>query len=146
MQKILSQGPWSFDKYLIGLYKPGTKESVDDANFDTVSFWIQIHDLPLSCMNKNNTVAIGNTLGEVEQVDASPSGDCRGCYLRLRVNINITQPLYRRRYVNLGDSKPLYISLQYERMPIFLLLVWLFESQRGRLQTLVRQQQNSKQG
>ena len=115
-------------------------------NFDTISFWIQIHDLPLSCMNKNNTVAIGNTLGEVEQVDASLSGDCRGCYLRLRVNINITQPLYRRRYVNLGDSKPLYISLQYERMPIFLLLVWLFESQRGRLQTLVRQQQNSKQG
>ena len=29
-KKILSQGPWSFDKYLIGLYKLGDSESVDD--------------------------------------------------------------------------------------------------------------------
>ncbi|KAF3952002.1 hypothetical protein CMV_022403 [Castanea mollissima] len=119
MQKILSQGPWTFDKYLIGLYKPGAKESVDDANFDTASFWIQIHDLPLCRMNRTNVATIGNTLGTVEQVDASPTGECRGRCLRVRVNINITQPLCRGRYVDLGDSEPHWISFQYERMPIF---------------------------
>ncbi|KAL0015705.1 hypothetical protein SO802_002774 [Lithocarpus litseifolius] len=40
VRKILSQEPWSFDKYLIGLYKPGDLESVDDAKFDTASFWL----------------------------------------------------------------------------------------------------------
>ena len=45
--KILAQGPWSFDKYLIGLYKPKEEESMDDATFTNASFWIQIHDFPL---------------------------------------------------------------------------------------------------
>nr|POE92969.1 hypothetical protein CFP56_48115 [Quercus suber] len=77
-KKILSQGPWSFDKYLIGLYKPSESESVDDAKFDTASFWVQIHNLPLSRMNRANAEIIGSSLGKVEQVDASPTGECRG--------------------------------------------------------------------
>ena len=81
--KIISQGSWSFDKYLIGLYKPSESKSVDDARFDTASFWIQIHNLPLSCMNKVNMEAIGSSLGRVEQVDASLNGECRGRYIRV---------------------------------------------------------------
>ena len=45
--KILAHGPWFFDKYLIGLYKPKEEESMDDATFTKASFWIQIHDFPL---------------------------------------------------------------------------------------------------
>lgn len=37
-QKILSQGPWSFNKHLIGLYNPKGEESVDDATFKGASF------------------------------------------------------------------------------------------------------------
>ena len=92
---------------------------MNDANFDTASFWIQIHNLPLSCMNKNNVVAIGNTLDEVEQADASPSRDYRGHYVQVHININITQPLCRGRNVDLKDLESLWISLKYERMPIF---------------------------
>ncbi|KAK7855779.1 hypothetical protein CFP56_026449 [Quercus suber] len=38
--KILAQGPWSFDKYLIRLYKPKEEKSVDDATFTIAPFWI----------------------------------------------------------------------------------------------------------
>ncbi|KAL0005596.1 hypothetical protein SO802_013157 [Lithocarpus litseifolius] len=118
-QKVISQGPWSFDKYLIGLYQLSASESVDDAKFDTNSFWIQIHNLPLSRMTKVNATAIGSTIGRVEQVEASPSGECRGRYIRVRISINIEQPLCRGRYVELGGSDPHWISFQYERLPIF---------------------------
>ena len=57
--KILSQGPWSFDKYLMDLYKPKEDELVDDATFDGASFWVQIHNLSLRRMIKANTEAIG---------------------------------------------------------------------------------------
>uniref|UniRef100_A0A7N2LPN5 DUF4283 domain-containing protein n=1 Tax=Quercus lobata TaxID=97700 RepID=A0A7N2LPN5_QUELO len=117
--KIISQGPWSFDKYLIGLYKPSVSESVDDARFDTTTFWLQIHNLPLSRMNRANAEAIGSSLGRVEQVDTSPNGECRGRCIWIRVTIDITQPLYRGRFVDLGDSEPLWVSFQYERMPVF---------------------------
>ncbi|KAL0007876.1 hypothetical protein SO802_009378 [Lithocarpus litseifolius] len=110
--KILSQQPWSFDKYLIGLYKPTAEESVDDAKFDRASFWIQIYNLPISRMNKVNAEAIGQSLGDVEQVDAPPNGECRGRYIRVQANIDINQPLCRGRFVNIGDSEPLWISFQ----------------------------------
>lgn len=70
-------------------------------------------------MTKNNVETIGKILGTVEQVDVSPNGECRGPYIRVRVNIDINQPLHRGRFGNLGKSKPLWISFQYERMPIF---------------------------
>lgn len=117
--KILSQQPWSFEKYLISLYKPTEEESVEDAKFTYVPFWIQIHNLPFSWMNKANAEAIGRSLGKLEQVDALPTGDCHGRYIRVRVNVDISLPLSRGRFVDMGNSKPLWISLQYERLPIY---------------------------
>ncbi|XP_050253663.1 uncharacterized protein LOC126699735 [Quercus robur] len=119
VQKVISQGPWSFDKYLIGLYQPSAFQSVDDAKFVTSPFWIQIHNLPLSRINKVNATDIGNTIGRVVQVDASPSGECRGRCIRVRILIDIEQPLCRGRYVDLDGSDPHWISFQYERLPIF---------------------------
>ena len=37
---ILIRGLWSFDKYLLGLYKLGKNEAVKNAQFDHVSFWV----------------------------------------------------------------------------------------------------------
>lgn len=45
VNRILMQGPWFFDKYLIGMYKPGEAAIVDDATFNNASFWIQVHGL-----------------------------------------------------------------------------------------------------
>nr|POE66312.1 uncharacterized protein CFP56_75139 [Quercus suber] len=119
LMKILTQGPWSFDKYLIRPYKPKDDESADDAMFLHTSLWVQIHNLPLRRMTRENAEVIGNTLGIVEQVDVSTNGECRGRYIRVRVHINIDQPLCRGRFVNMGETKPLWISFQYERLPIF---------------------------
>ncbi|KAL0007500.1 hypothetical protein SO802_009002 [Lithocarpus litseifolius] len=109
--KILAQGPWSFDNYLIGLYKPKEEELVDDTTFTKASFWIQIHDLPLWRKNRANAEAIGTTLGTLEQVDISSTGECQGRYIRVRVNIDISKPLCRGRFVNVGDLDPQWISL-----------------------------------
>ena len=83
------------------------------------SFWVQIHDLPIQHTNKVNAKAIGNSVGFIEQVDASPTGDCRGRCLRIRINIDIGQTLCQGIKVNIGESSPQWVSFQYERMPIF---------------------------
>ena len=38
--RISMQGPWSFNKYLIGLYRPGEEATVNGATFDRASFWV----------------------------------------------------------------------------------------------------------
>ena len=106
VNRILLQGPWTFDKYLIGLFKLGEEASVEDARFDKASFWVQIHGLQLRCMRKENVEAIGKTLGIVEDIDVSATGDCKGKCIRVPINIDITQPLCRGRMVNIGGPQP----------------------------------------
>ena len=40
LDHILMRGPWSYVKYLLGLYKPGKNESIKHTRFDRESFWI----------------------------------------------------------------------------------------------------------
>ena len=70
-------------------------------------------------MNKTNAEAIRQTLAEVEQVDTSPNGECHRKYIKVRIKLDIHQPLSRGRFVDIGNSEPLWISIQYEKMPIF---------------------------
>lgn len=70
---------------------------MDDAKFVGISFWVQIHNFPLGQMNKVTTKAIGTTLGTVEQIDASSSGECRGCYLKVRIHLDNHPTIVQRK-------------------------------------------------
>ena len=50
-QRIWQRGPWYFDKSLIVLEKPVGMGSISQLKFDKVELWVQIHDVPISCMN-----------------------------------------------------------------------------------------------
>ena len=51
IDKVLSGEPWSFDKNLVALKKVRWHTEVKGLIFDKASFWIQVHDLPLGCLN-----------------------------------------------------------------------------------------------
>ena len=38
MIRVLTNGPWSFDKYLLAVQKLGEEEQIQDISFDMVSF------------------------------------------------------------------------------------------------------------
>ncbi|XP_035547259.1 uncharacterized protein LOC118348856 [Juglans regia] len=92
-QRILWEGPWSFDCYLVllkqleGNYKGGR--------------------------------LIGNKIGIVEEVDGEQSEVAWGEYLRIRVRVNISQPLMRGITVKLGQFGSVWIRFAYERLPNF---------------------------
>ena len=70
-------------------------------------------------MKKENAEAISSTLGQVECVEDSRTGDCRGRCIWVRVNLDINQLLCRGHMVNGGGPTPNWVSFQYERMQIF---------------------------
>ena len=39
--------------------------------------------------------------------------------MRVRVKVEIGQPLYRGRLVDLGDRDPIWVAFRYERLPMF---------------------------
>ncbi|KAL5825065.1 hypothetical protein ACOSQ3_021128 [Xanthoceras sorbifolium] len=63
--------------------------------FRMVDFWIQLHNIPLFCMTKEAGLQLGSKVGKVKDIDTGASGDCMGKFLRIRVNIDISQPLKR---------------------------------------------------
>jgi hypothetical protein len=87
-------------------------------DFSKSLFWIQVHDMPLICLNKEMGYKIGATVGAVEEVDVTGEGVGWGRCLRIRVEVDITKPLERGRVLNL-NGKPVWVSFRYEKLPYF---------------------------
>ena len=117
LDRVLLLSPWTFDKYLVLLHKLGAGEAVNKVQFHTTPFWVQIHGLPTMSQTKEVGVRIGSILGK--KVDVEDKGFCQGGYLRIRVTMDITQPLCRGRMVRIGGNPPRLVDFRYERLPIF---------------------------
>ena len=108
--------PWSFDKHLMVLQRYGKEKDIGDMEFSKVTFLVQVHDLPIRFrtkkIDKQLCEAIGKVNTEVDEAEAE--GDN---YMRVRVNIDISQPLSRGRVVSLDSGKKLWVNFKYERLP-----------------------------
>ena len=47
---ILANAPWSFDKHLMILQKYDGVSKIEDVDFYSTPFWIQLHGLPVKFM------------------------------------------------------------------------------------------------
>ncbi|KAL5833627.1 hypothetical protein ACOSQ3_017301 [Xanthoceras sorbifolium] len=54
--------------------EPAGTGELTKMRFDRVMFWIQIHNTPLLCMNKETCFFLGSLIGEVVEVDSSMVG------------------------------------------------------------------------
>lgn len=117
-RRILLNGPWHFDKSLIVLVEPKGVGDVSQISFTNASFWIQIHNIPILCMNRETESYLGSLLRRVEDVDSGETGDCLGKFLRVRVNLDITKPLRRvlRVKFNTEEGTCTIMPLLYEKL------------------------------
>ena len=119
LDRVLLQGSWSFDKYILLLHKLEVGESVTSLSFHKVAFWVQIYGLPTLSQTKEAGLCVGGILGKVEKVGVGDKGFNMGCYLRIRVTMDISQPLSRGRLVRMGGSDSRWVEFKYERLPVF---------------------------
>ena len=59
---ILYGGPWHFDKSLMILAEPTGVGDIKNKAFTHTFFWVQIHNMPLMCMDKKSVQEIGEKL------------------------------------------------------------------------------------
>ncbi|KAL5806119.1 hypothetical protein ACOSQ4_028852 [Xanthoceras sorbifolium] len=116
-RRVLTGGPWSFDKCLIVLEEPLGDGKFLEMGFTNVQFWVQLHNVPLVCMTKEIGWALGNKIGRVTDIDVGATGDCLGRFLRVRVVIDVSKPLSRYLRVCLSEGDPdTVLLLRYERL------------------------------
>ena len=63
-------------------------------DFSSIPLWIQVHDLPIEYMSKENAKEIRALVGEVLDVDLMGDGKiCMSKSLRVKVEIKVENPL-----------------------------------------------------
>lgn len=92
--RILDQTIWNVNGSLLALQKWSPSTTLAELSLKVVSFWIQVHGLPLCNMSTKNAIAIGKGLGHLLKVDdASGTMSTFRSYLRILVEIDSSQPL-----------------------------------------------------
>ncbi|KAI7990584.1 hypothetical protein LOK49_LG12G02504 [Camellia lanceoleosa] len=116
--KVLSYGPWSFDKHLLFCeFDPSLKPS--KISFTYASFWIYVYNLPLISMTKSVGMVIANTIGSFIDMDYGDGGTTWENFLRIQVWLNVSRPLQRCMLIALQERDPGWVSFKYERLPNF---------------------------
>lgn len=117
---ILNDAPWAVMNNLLVLKSLQNDLTVNDMDFSSCPFWVQIHGLPCDKMTRNNAELIGQRFGKLLGVEGASEGLLLNrSFLRVRVEVNLKVPLPRgfwmRRRNNMG--RDLWIYYKYERLP-----------------------------
>ena len=87
--------------------------------FDSVTFWVQLHNVPNQCLTQATGEAVGNTIGSIVQVaDLEDDGE-GGEFLRIRVTIDITKALPWCCKLWFDSEHVGWALLQFEQLPNF---------------------------
>jgi hypothetical protein len=118
--RVLGGSPWHISKHgvLLKFFDPLVKPS--DVIFDRLSLWARIFKLPFGLMNDTRGKELAGNLGKVEAMDVDSKGRAWGDFLRVRVAINVLEPVMRCVSVFSQKRKTKEIfQVMYERLPIY---------------------------
>nr|XP_023920005.1 uncharacterized protein LOC112031548 [Quercus suber] len=116
VDKVIQSELWSFDKHLMVLERYNKNNLVEELHFNRATFWVQVHGLPIKFMNARAAEKICEVLGTVLP-STNPQETEGGSFVRIKVSLDITIPLCRRRLVSIGGDKEVCFSFKYERLP-----------------------------
>lgn len=83
LERVLEHEPWTYDNHLVIFEKVLENVPISALPFKFTTIWVQIHDLPVHCMNPATRDSIGNSLGTVLQMTDSEEEGGKGNYLRV---------------------------------------------------------------
>jgi hypothetical protein len=118
--KVLNDGPWTFDKELLVLQKFDPTKSLEEYEFDEIPIWIRVFKLPLGMMYREIGEQIGEEVGEFIEVAVGEDGLAVGEFLRVHIRMYIKKPLLRGITINIGENMlPKWCPFEYEYLPDF---------------------------
>lgn len=114
--RVIEHKPWTYDKHLVVFEREVDIVPVFALEFKYTTFWIQIHDLLIHCLNPETRDSIGNSLGTLLHMTDLEEGGGKGNYLKVRVRVDISKPLSRVRKIWSEGKFIGWAALRYERL------------------------------
>ena len=117
-EQVLANEPWTFDKHIVLLQRFDGSTPPRYLRFTKLKLWVQIHGLPISLLDPETAMELGESLGQVTPCE-NPNELVGGDFIRVHVEIDVSKPLYRGRNVALDDDNERWIAFKYEKVPNF---------------------------
>ncbi|GMJ04706.1 hypothetical protein HRI_004139800 [Hibiscus trionum] len=119
LESLIKRGPWIYDGEPIAMKMFQPSLSLEEYRFDTMAWWIRVYDLPLDKMTMAMARKIGACFGELDHVDCRQINGNLSEHFRVKVELNINQPLLRMVILPNGDDGPRICPIQYEKLQKF---------------------------
>jgi hypothetical protein len=117
---VINGSPWLLGKNTILLKEFDPRIQPTDVIFDRLLMWVWIYGLPFPLMNKERGTPLASNIGEVVQVEVDEKGRAWGEYLRVQINVDISEPLMRCLAVESASlKKTVYFDVRYEKPPMY---------------------------
>lgn len=100
VNRILMNQPWSFDKHLVVVTRYEKDIPLRSLSFNIVMFWVQVHDIPIRYMTTEVAEQLCDIIGEVVRSIGEVTEE-GSCFMRIRVKVDIAEPLCRGKHITL---------------------------------------------
>ncbi len=117
--RVLGGCPWLFDRHLLLLHEFDGLTPPREFTFKSSLLWVQVFDLPLYHMTKEIGELIGKAMGGHIETEVTEDGVGWGKYLRVKIRIDISKPLLRKKRIAFVGIDPLWVSFKYEQLLLF---------------------------
>ncbi|KAJ8765591.1 hypothetical protein K2173_014713 [Erythroxylum novogranatense] len=120
LERVISGAPWLFNKQL--LFFSTIKSGEDSLLIPLlhVDVWVEVCDLKLGFMNEIVVSSLGNFIGSFLEYDTTCLNiDGEDSFMKIRVHMDIQNPLKRKKKLVDFDGNPFYITFRYQRIQIF---------------------------
>ncbi|KAL4284634.1 hypothetical protein GQ457_16G010150 [Hibiscus cannabinus] len=117
---IIRRSPWLFEGDPLVTIPFNPSLSLNEHDFSKILYWVRIHELPLNMMTMDIAATIGSRFETLIAVDTRHNLGNLGEFFRLRVEINVHNPLLR--CVTVGkhaDGRNRICPVQFEKLNKF---------------------------
>lgn len=118
-QRVLEDGPWTFNNQALIVKRLELGEQLSDIKLQELFIWIQVYDLPLGFNSESILKSIENYDGRFLQSDAKNFQGIWKQFLRIKVAINVYNPLKRQMRIKKPRGEWMWIKFKDERLPTF---------------------------
>lgn len=120
LERVLRGTPWLYNNHLLILHALMEGEDPLQVPLIFVDEWVQVHDLKTGFYTETIAINLGNFVGSFLDYDITYySSNEKDSYMRIRVRVDVRNPLKRRKKLVTPTGEAFYARFAYERFMVF---------------------------
>ncbi|XP_062089039.1 uncharacterized protein LOC133795601 [Humulus lupulus] len=120
IQRVIAGSPWTFERKQLIFHRLREGDNPRSVCLNKLDLWVQLFDLQHGFRSQSVVQSIGNYVGRFVDSDINNFSRVWREFLRVRVTVDIDQPLKRRMKISRKDNNEwFWVNFKYEQVPTF---------------------------